>query len=158
MALESFRVRIVSWAIRDSIPVLNLVRRPKPWPSLEELRAYPEESLGRAIAELLDARGLPFLPKYETHDAIHVLLGYDTTARGELELQAFMWGNASSSIAGRVLFLWGGLMLPEHWRPMRAALLRGRRALLAGQRLRTFDGGDHVELLRRRRDVCGVRP
>jgi hypothetical protein len=125
---ERLRTRIVSFAIRDSIPLLNLVRRPAKWPRLAELRSHPDKSLGREVAAFLDARGVPFLDHYEAHDTLHVLLGYDTTLRGELELQAFMWGSRSSSPAGRVLFVWGGLMAPEHIGAMRAAFARGRRS------------------------------
>jgi hypothetical protein len=127
--LLELRTRIVTWAIRDSIPVLNIVRRPAPWPSIEELRTYRDGTLGRETARLLDDRGLPLLAHYENHDALHRILDYDTTARGELELQAFMWGNRSSSPAGRVLFVWGAMMLPEHVGAMRKAFARGRRAL-----------------------------
>jgi ubiquinone biosynthesis protein Coq4 len=129
MLLERLRTRIVSMAIRDSIPLINLVRRPiEPWPPLAELRNYPEKSLGREVAAFLDARGVPFLDRYEPHDTLHVLLEYDTSLRGELQLQAFMWGSGSSSPAGRILFVWGGLMAPEHLGAMRRALARGRRS------------------------------
>lgn len=124
----ALRTQIVSFAIRDSVPVLNLVRRPARWPAIEALRAYPDGTLGRETARYLDALGLPFLPHYENHDALHLVLGYDTSARGELELQAFMWGNGASSFAGRVLFIWGAMMLPEHIGAMRGALERGRRS------------------------------
>jgi hypothetical protein len=128
MFLQRLRTRIVSWAIRDSVPVLNLVRRPKPWPPLSELRDYEEGSFGREVAGTLTERGLPFLPSYENHDAIHVLLDYDTNACGELELQAFLVANGTASFAGHVLFVWGAVMLPEHVTAMRAAFRRGRRA------------------------------
>jgi hypothetical protein len=124
--LRERRTRIVSWAIRDSIPVLNLVRRPPRWPALEALRVYPEGSLGRELAAFLDRRGLPFLPHYEGHDALHLVLGYDTSLQGELELQAFMWASRSSSFAGRVLLVWGALMMPEHLGAMRRGYRRGR--------------------------------
>lgn len=127
--MRAFREQVVRWAIRDSVPVLNLARGRDPvWPPLSTLAEYEPGSLGRLVADFLATRGLGFLPKYEAHDAIHALLGYDTDVRGELELQAFMWGNGSSSVAGRVLFLWGAAMLPEHIGPMGRALARGRRA------------------------------
>jgi hypothetical protein len=119
---------MVTWAIRESVPPLNRLRRPQSWPSLAALRSYPPGSLGRETAAFLDERRLAFLPRYENHDAIHLILQYETSARGELELQAFMWGNGASSCAGRGLFLWGALMLPEHVPAMRDAFARGRRA------------------------------
>ena len=92
MLLRGLRERFVTHLIGDYVPVLNLVRRPAPWPGLDELRAYPEGSLGRAVAAYLDARGLPFRIRYENHDAIDALLDYETNIRGEMEVQAFLSG------------------------------------------------------------------
>src|ERR1700733_4738090 len=91
------RERFVAHIIGDYVPVLNLVRRPIPWPTLEALRAYPEGSLGREVAAYLDARGLPFKVRYENHDAIHAILDFETNIRGEMEVQAFLWANGSAS-------------------------------------------------------------
>lgn len=104
------------------------MRNPEPWPALDELLAYPEGTLGREVAEFLRARELPFKVRYENHDAIHTILDYDTTTEGEMEVQAFLWANRSSSRAGRILFVVGGALLPEHWAAMRAAYRRGRAA------------------------------
>ncbi len=128
MFLKHLRERFVSHVIGDYVPVLNLVRRPTPWPTLEALRTYPPETLGRSVAAFLDARGLPFKVRYENHDAIHAILGYETNIQGEMELQAFMWANGASSPAGRILFVLGGLLLPEQWSAMRLAYRRGCEA------------------------------
>jgi ubiquinone biosynthesis protein Coq4 len=128
MMLHGLRDRFVKHLIGDYVPVLNLFRRPKPWPSLDALDAFPEGSLGREVAAFLRARGLPFKVRYENHDAIHTILGYDTTTEGEMEVQAFLWANGSSSRAGRILFVVGGALLPEHWAAMRSAYRRGRAA------------------------------
>ena len=128
MLFRRLRERFVTHLIGDYVPVLNLVRDPAPWPTLAELRAYPAGTLGRAVAAYLDARGLPFKVRYENHDAIHCILDYETNIRGEMELQAFMWANDSSSPAGRVLFVVGGLLLPEEWTAMRDAYRRDKDA------------------------------
>jgi len=128
MFLRRLRERFVTHLIGDYVPVLNLVRNPAPWPTLGELRDYPAGTLGHEVAAYLDARGLPFKVRYENHDAIHCILDYETNIRGEMELQAFMWANRASSPAGRVLFVVGGLLLPEQWRPMRDAFRRGLHA------------------------------
>src|SRR4051812_24638605 len=108
------RKRIVAWMINKAVPRLNVFRHPKPWPySLDELRTFPRGSLGLEMAYFLGSRGFGLLPKYETHDGVHTLLNYRTSTTGELQLQAFMWGNSSSSFAGRVLFLIGLISLPE---------------------------------------------
>jgi hypothetical protein len=128
MLFVRLRERFVTHVIGDYVPVLNLMRRPAHWPALAELRTYAPGSLGHEVAAYLDARGLPFKVRYENHDAIHAILDYETNIRGEMELQAFMWANNSSSPAGRVLFVMGGLLLPEQWGAMRRAYRRGRAA------------------------------
>lgn len=104
------------------------MRRPDPWPPLATLHEYPVGSLGREVAEYLLARKLPFKVRYENHDAIHTILDYDTTTCGEMEVQAFLWANGASSPAGRILFVIGGALLPEHREAMRRAYARGRAA------------------------------
>ena len=128
MFFRALRERFVTHLIGDYVPVLNLVRRPRPWPTLDELRGYDDESLGRRVAAYLDERGLPFKVRYENHDAIHAILDYETNIRGEMEVQAFLWANDASSPAGRILFVVGGALLPEQWGAMRDAYARGRVA------------------------------
>lgn len=120
MFFRGLRERFATHIIGDYVPLLNLVRRPAPWPTLEELRGYAGSSLGREVATYLDARKLPFKVRYENHDAIHALLDDETNIRGEMEVQAFLWANGSSSFAGRILFVIGGLLLPEQWEAMKA--------------------------------------
>jgi ubiquinone biosynthesis protein Coq4 len=154
MLFVRLRERFVTHLIGDYVPVLNLVRRPARWPTLVELRAYPPGSLGREVAAYLDARGLPFKVRYENHDAIHALLDYETNIRGEMELQAFMWANGSSSPAGRVLFALGGLLLPEQWEAMRRAYLRGRAAAPIEEGQLPFRLGEPLERVRERLEAA----
>jgi ubiquinone biosynthesis protein Coq4 len=148
MLFMRLRERFVTHLIGDYVPVLNLVRRPARWPTLAELRAYPPGSLGHEVAAYLDARGLPFKVRYENHDAIHAILDYETNIRGEMELQAFMWANDSSSPAGRVLFVVGGLLLPEQWDAMRRAYRRGRMAAPLREHRLPFRLGEPLERVR----------
>ena len=95
---RTLRKKVLGWMIIESVPLLNRFRRPTFWPyTLEELRQFPPGTLGAELAAFLDIRHLNFLPQYETHDAIHLLLNYDTTVTDELRLQAFMLGNGSTS-------------------------------------------------------------
>src|SRR5262245_30023100 len=124
-----FRKRLVAWMINKAVPALNIFRHPKPWPySLDKMRQFPKGTLGFETAAFLDQRHFGLLPKYEIHDTIHTILNYNTTTMGELKLQAFMWGNKSSSFAGRVLFLIGLLTLPELWTELRLDYERGKKA------------------------------
>lgn len=148
MLFRRLRERFVTHLIGDYVPVLNLVRRPARWPSLDALRSYPEESLGRSVAAYLDARGLPFKVRYENHDAIHAILDYETNIQGEMEVQAFLWANGSSSYAGRVLFVVGGLLLPEQWRAMADAFRRGRSARPMAEGTLPFRLGETMRAVR----------
>lgn len=131
------RKRVVAWMINKAVPTLNIFRNPAVWPyTLEEMRQYPHGSLGFETTAFLDKRGFGLLPKYEVHDAVHTILGYNTTTVGELKLQAFMWGNESSSFAGRVLFLIGLLTLPELWKELRLDYERGKKA---SERIESWD-------------------
>jgi len=121
--------RTLGWLIGKSVPFLNLFRRPKTFPyELNELRDFPRGTLGAETALFLDKRNMDFLPKYETHDLVHTLLGYDATTTGELRLQAFMCGNGTASFAGRVLFLVGLIFIPKIWRNTGRDIARGKKA------------------------------
>lgn len=101
--------------INRAVPVLNLFRKGLPWDTpFVELQKFPLNTWGRETYDFLTERNLTFLPKYEHHDALHVLLGYDTTVVGEARLQAFMVGNQTPTIAGRGLYFLASIMLPEH--------------------------------------------
>ena len=56
---------------------------------------------------------MSFLNKYEHHDALHVLLGYDTNVIGEAKLQAFMVGNMTPAFAGKCLYSIAQFLLTE---------------------------------------------
>jgi ubiquinone biosynthesis protein Coq4 len=130
LPLYKSRMGLLARMIGASVPVLNRFRKPGPFPyQLNELRVFPAGSLGAETARFLDARHFDFLPQYETHDVFHTLLGYGTSTIGELRLQAFMWGNHSSSLAGRVLFVLGLMLAPELWLQLQKDIERGRRSI-----------------------------
>jgi len=121
------RSRLLGWLIVRSVPVLNAFRSGYPWgTAFSELIAYPEDSWGRHVHAFLSNRRMEFLPKYQPHDALHVLLGYDATTEGEIRLQAFMAGNSTRSFAGWVLYRLGLIFLPECRESMRSDFSRGR--------------------------------
>lgn len=84
-----------------------------------------QSSWGYKLRSYLSDRGLQYLPKYQQHDALHVLLGYDTTPLHEIRLQAFMVGNGASSFAGGVLYRIGLILLPENRELLRSDFERG---------------------------------
>jgi ubiquinone biosynthesis protein COQ4 len=119
---------------------------------LDALLALPEGTLGQAYAAFMKSRGLTpevFVPPREirdehrryigqrlrqTHDLWHVVTGYETDVAGEVELQAFTFGQLHTPFAFFVAL--GGLqksllarrsllsrLLRAYWRGRRAKAL-----------------------------------
>jgi len=119
---------------------------------LNALSALPENTLGHAYSRFLARRGLtpePFVPPSEvrdehlryisqrmrqTHDLWHVVTGYDTDVMGEIELQAFSFGQLRTPFAFFVAL--GGVL--------KAA---GARARLAARVLRAYRRARRAEPL-----------
>lgn len=112
-----------------ALPVLKLIRRPKPFPyTREELERFPENTLGKDLVTFLTARELQLLPYYAKHDIKHILLQYDTTDEGEVCLQCFMLGNGHLSFPVAATVLYGFVTMPEYWSKFKTAYKRGKRA------------------------------
>jgi len=111
-----------------ALPVLRLIRKPVRFPySLEELKTFPEHSMGKDLAVFLENKQLGLLPYYAKHDIKHILLGYDTTDDGEVCLQCFMLGNRHLSFPVLATVLYGFVTMPEYWSLFRQAFRRGRK-------------------------------
>lgn len=127
--MSKIRETIFHWMIVQSVPILNIFRSPEKWDTpLENYKYYNEHSLGFHLYKFLKERDLEFLPKYEEHDAFHVLLGYGTSTEDELNLQAFMHGNGNSTFAGKVLYIMGRLAFPERSSTFLLHKIRGKNA------------------------------
>lgn len=94
---------------------------------LDALRKLEEGTVGRAVADFLDRHRLGLIPKFESHDLKHILLGYGATVEDELKMQAFLWGNGNRSLPC-FLFLSMSLLTPYLWRDLRKAFRRGKGA------------------------------
>lgn len=125
-----YRKRIVQWVIHLAPSIVAAIHPSRVWEfTLEDYRRLPEGTLGRDIADFLDARQLDFLPHGEQHDVRHILLGYDMTTYDELRMQAFMVGNNWKwHITGWLMLLFGAFCLPEWWTQLRLDFARGRQA------------------------------
>ncbi|HEY6161220.1 MAG TPA: hypothetical protein VI112_08355 [Bacteroidia bacterium] len=109
------------------LPFLIRFRKPKPWYfSHEELRKFPEGTLGRDLATLLDRQGYRLLRNYEHHDAKHVLLGYSMDEEGEVRMQFFFLGNRRYSFPVISTVLAGIVLMPDKWKSFCREFRRGR--------------------------------
>lgn len=112
-----------------ALPMLKLVRSPKAFPyKMEQLNSLPEGSLGHDLYRFLTERNLRLLTYYARHDLKHIVLGYDTTEKGEACLQCFMLGNGRLSFPVLATVGYAFATMPEYWRDMKLAFRKGRNA------------------------------
>ncbi len=112
-----------------ALPILKVVRKPQVFPyNRQQLLQMQEGTLGKALIKMLDANNLQLLPYYAKHDIKHILLGYDTTDKGEVCLQCFMLGNRHISFPVFITVVFGFIAVPEHWSSFIKAYKRGRQS------------------------------
>lgn len=129
------------------------------FPVLDELRAMPEGSLGRALAAHMDELGVDFSAfdrrptptsdwewrechGYETHDIWHVVTGWGTGTTNEIGLQGFYYGQLQHLNAGTLLMLGlirGYLGGREEFEAVFEAVITGRQQ---GRRAKALFGVD----------------
>jgi len=91
------------------------------------LKGLPTGTVGRELADCLSARQLTLVPGFESHDLKHVVLDYAMEPLGEIRMQAFMLGNGNWTLPSLAIFLFGLLLLPQHWRLFRADFTLGQQ-------------------------------
>jgi hypothetical protein len=94
----------------------------------EQLQKMPAGTLGKEIADCLAKHGLRLIPKYESHDLKHVLLGFGMTPVDEIRMQAFMLGNGNYSFPSFAIFIFGAFFLPDLWPVFYDDYSRGRKS------------------------------
>ncbi len=111
-------LRLKSWLtgilIGLTVPIFKYISPETNWPfTLEQQRTFPEGTLGRDIAKKLDKSGFKLIPKFESHDAEHILFNYPMTGLGEIRLQYFLHGNGKRSWVSVGTMLLGVGSFPE---------------------------------------------
>ncbi|WP_167855637.1 hypothetical protein [Hymenobacter fodinae] len=91
------------------------------------LAQLPAGTVGKELAECLLARELTLVPGFESHDLKHVVLAYELEPVGEIRLQAFMLGNGNWTLPSILIFLFGLVLLPQHWRLFKQDFRAGQR-------------------------------
>lgn len=108
--------KIIKLSFNFSIWFIERFYDMKPFKNkVEHLRNLPEDTLGYQIAKSLDTHNLKLVPKYESHDLKHVLLGYKMTPLDEIRMQAFMLGNGNYTIPCFTILIFGAVLLPGKW-------------------------------------------
>lgn len=79
------------------------------------LSQLPAGTVGKELADCLLAKKLTLVPGFESHDLKHLVLDYELEPLGEIRMQAFMLGNGNWTLPSLAIFLFGLLLLPQHW-------------------------------------------
>jgi hypothetical protein len=132
--MKSIRQKIARAIIRYSfdfaVTIIITFSRMKPYNELvDSLREYKDGTLGKAIADCLDEKGLHLVPKFESHDLKHVLLDYKMDPEGEIRLQAFMVGNGNVSLPSLAILTFGSLLLPSKWKLLFSDYKKGQNTI-----------------------------
>ena len=94
--------------------------------STNKLLDFPNDSVGKKMGEFLKEKKLEPLAKAEYHDVQHILFDFDITFKDEVALQYFLYGNGIRNIASVLTFIGGWLVLPFHWKYLKASYNRGK--------------------------------
>ena len=126
--IKRFRSAVLVYLTHQmALPLLKLIRQPEVFPfTVEELKKFPDMTLGKDLVTFLETKDLGLLPHYARHDIKHILLDYDTTDEGEGSLQCFMLGNGHVSFPVIATVLYGFVTMPEHWTSFRIAYRKGK--------------------------------
>lgn len=130
VAIKKYRSAVLVYLTHKmALPLLKLVRRQEIFPySMDELKKFPDKTMGKDLAVFLENKGLDLLPYYARHDIKHILLQYDTTDEGEGCLQCFMLGNGHVSFPVLATVAYGMATMPEYWSSFKQAYKRGKRS------------------------------
>ncbi len=113
-SLCHFKSKLLGKFAAFLIPLLSKYTGGIPWKTtLSSMRKLPKTSLGWAMASMLDKEGHSLIPKFETHDVQHLLLGYQMTGLGEARLQFFLVGNGHKTLISIGTCLFSLAVFPE---------------------------------------------
>ncbi|WP_207765226.1 hypothetical protein [Solitalea longa] len=97
-------------------PYQALFKNNKAWNiSSQELRDFPEGSLGNELGCFLTENDFELQAKLENHDVFHVLAGIGTSVIEEIALQYYLLGNGKRSIYLKLVILLGTLSYPNQF-------------------------------------------
>jgi ubiquinone biosynthesis protein Coq4 len=107
----------------------NLFKKKLPWTTTrKDLLMYPADTLGNTMGHFLETNDFQLIPKLERHDAYHVITGYSTEVKGEIELQYFFLGNGKRSLYQYGVILLGACIIPEYISSYIQAYHRGQES------------------------------
>ncbi|WP_417357508.1 hypothetical protein [Flavobacterium sp.] len=128
--IQRFARQIIKWSFNTSVKLIERFHNMDYYNSkVNTLRQYPEGTIGYDVAKCLDDHNLSLVPKYESHDLKHVLLGYEMTPVHEIRMQAFMLGNGNYTVPCFAILLFGAILLPDEWSTFYNDFKLGRKSM-----------------------------
>lgn len=108
--------------------VFNFGIKEEPWNlRTADLLQYPENSVGKMVGEFLKKENLEPIARAESHDVLHVLLGYSVHFKDEVAMQFFLRGNGNNSIASFLTSIGAWIVLPTQWSYLKHSYARGKK-------------------------------
>lgn len=124
----SFREKIVEglkiWLV---IKPLQLIFNSSVDLQLRNLTQLPKGTIGYDIYQLLNKYDLKIIPKFESHDLKHLILGYGMSSIEEIRMQMYLLGNGDYSIPC-LLFVASGILFPKEWSTFHKDYKKGKRS------------------------------
>jgi hypothetical protein len=126
--IHALRERVLSNTVGFLNPIYKTIMpRNRAWTLTKtDLRQFPTATLGKDLANFMDANNFDILPYLETHDIYHVLLGYQPTIVEEARLYFCLFGNGKYSFEVINTVLVSLVLLPDYWGDLFRHYERGR--------------------------------
>ena len=97
--------------------------------SIEQLKQYPKNSLGKDLADFLVQENFDLIAGMESHDVYHLVLEYSTKVEDEAKMQFFLLGNGKKSPYAIGTSIIAFLVIPDQWLAFWNAYNRGKKSL-----------------------------
>ncbi|SEB76172.1 Coenzyme Q (ubiquinone) biosynthesis protein Coq4 [Tenacibaculum sp. MAR_2009_124] len=124
------RKRFVIWLFEKTQKAYLKLKKKKAWNTTKgELLQLPRGTLGGALGEFLKKYNFDLIPKTESHDIFHVLLGYGIQVEDEIALQFACFGNGKRSLYLLMSLIAGVFLLPEYAKYYKASYVYGKECI-----------------------------
>lgn len=127
--VEGWRANAMRWLVHYTQPLYRHLSRRKTsaWHlSTADLAHYPENSLGKELAEFLQKHNFTLMTQLESHDVFHVLLVYSARVLDEARMQYCLVGSGRRSLYALGTCAIAAICYPEYLRDFLQHYRRGK--------------------------------
>jgi ubiquinone biosynthesis protein Coq4 len=124
-----WRASGMRWLVHWTQPLYRYLSRqntPAWYLTTADLAHYPENSLGKTLANFLQTHNFTLMPLLENHDVFHVLLGYSATVLDEARMQYCLVGSGRYSPYALGTCAIAAICYPERLRDFLCHYRRGK--------------------------------